>query len=262
MGVLLNRDSLGQGGGGFLNDVDAKIVLAEFKAYGFPNKAGQPTVNPPSPCLHLGIELEGGVVRDEWYSVGDAKFWAPNKNGKELEWIGAPRSAERANEGPSKSSKFGVFAAALGDALDADKLTFEIGDDIGVLVGMVAHWVQIPVPKYSGMKNAKVAVAGEREKTMGVIDKIVSLPGGASGTGAAGDDTDAVASDTLVAILDAAPGKTLTKAQIGPKAFAALKGTAPAVKQTVTKRMTDAAFLSEGFLWTFDASKGTVALNA
>jgi hypothetical protein len=260
MGVLLNRDNLGQGGGGFLNDVDAKIAKAEFRLYGFPNKAGQDTVTPKSPCLHLQIETEPNTFRDEWYSVGDAKFWAPTKDGKGLDWVGPARSGGREKEGPSKTSKFGIFCAALFDAIEADSLKFEIGEDIGSLNGMVGHWVQIPVPKYSGIKNAKVPVAGEREKTMSVIDKVVSLPGGVAGTSAA-SDVDDQAAETMMAILDAAPGKTLTKAQVPVKAFAALKGTAPAVKQAISKRMTEADFLNGSPLWTFDAAKGSVTLN-
>lgn len=267
MAVLLNRDSLGQGGGGFMDNVDAKIVVAEFTKYGFPTKQGIQKMNPPGTVFHFRTETVGDgapVVRDDYYSVGGrlkdgTDLWAPSKDGKGLEWAGRVRDDKRAKEGPSKTSKFGVFMGSLCDALDADNLKFEIGEDISILNGLVGTWQQIPVPKNSATEAPK---EGEREKTFAVITKVVSLPGVVAGSAAVGsEDVATLAYEVMETILGAAPGKTLTKAQISPKAFAALAGKPMPVKQAVAAFMVTPDFLTGGGPWSFDPSKGSVKLN-
>lgn len=257
MGIKLHRDSLSQGGG-ILNDVDGKITGAAFTMYTYPDKAGNATRPGGAPSLHLTIEVEEGKAQEQYWSCGDAKFWKPVNNGKELEYVGPARSDERKDQGPSKGSNFGLFLSSLFDALDADKLAFDMGDDITGLVGMTCHWVQIPAPKRANMNRAAAPVEGAREKTIVVVDKVVSLPNG--GGAKSGSASDEIVQETLTSILNAAPNKTLNIAQIAVKGFAVLGSKPVPEKQAIVNRMKDTAFLKsfDGMLWTYDPAGGKV----
>jgi hypothetical protein len=259
MGIKLGGEFLAAGGG-FLQDVDKKIVLAEFCKYGFPTKEGVQTVTPPTTVFHLQIEMEPGKIRDEHYSVGGrytkpdgtvVEKLKPTADGKGLDRT----DPEDKKSQPSQESKYGIFIRMFQDALkDAGMDSEIVNEDISVLNGFICHFIQLPTPKG---RNTKVD-PGKRENTFAVVDKIVSAPGG--GGAKSGGASDEVAQETLINILNAAPNKTLNIAQIAVKGFAALGSKPVPEKQAIVNRMKDAAFLKsfDGMLWTYDPAGGKV----
>lgn len=118
--------------GGFLDDCDVEITDAETTMFDYAGK-GDPTPG-------MMVTLDSGELEEpsrQFYSVGRAKDWAPNKDGTSFDAVG---NREKIHE----SSSFAKFLAAL---IDAGLPKEEIGDSVKNLIGVRGHVRQVPQPK-------------------------------------------------------------------------------------------------------------------
>jgi len=252
-------------GGGLLDDANVTLKGCCFEMFDYNG-----TIIPGVPALKIGMETEDGEESAQDYSMGNASDWAPSEDGKELLAIGKAKAIRTTSNG-------GIFLQNLVDAgYPADNL----GTDISVLDGVVAHVIQIPAPKRSGMK-AKTET--KYEKTILVVDEIISLPEEEKKKGkkkaapkskgkkkAAPAETEEVitepeegdadleqkTTDAIMEILAASGGSVSVKKLPG-EVFQVAK--ADPDRNAIIKMAFEEEFLSKG-PWTFDAKKGTVTL--
>lgn len=213
--------------GGMLNDVDAVVVGAKYEMWDYNGK--QPN---KVPAAHLSIKIDEDV-REQYYTIGDAKDWTVIDNGKRV---------DSKKSGFNKQSNWGQFLRALVEALGNQKLGTEfLTDDISCLIGLDAHFVQVT--------GAKIAQKNdEREKTVAVIDVVNALPGQKkTGGGAAiSSEDESVAIEVIKGIVTEAGGSGLARASLAGKIFLALK-TDAALRNTVSKLASNDAFLKANF---------------
>ena len=110
-----------------------------------------------------------GDETDQFWSMGRSDDWIPSEDGKQLLKVGAANSIRLSSNG-------GILLQALvGVGFPADKL----GDDISILDGLQAHFIQTPAPERKGVK--KTPKQKEKEEKYGpptilVISEILVLP--------------------------------------------------------------------------------------
>lgn len=150
-------------GSGLLDDCDATVKSARFEMFDYNGKAAE-----PAPCLKLVLDVAGDET-EQYYSMGSAQDWIPGEDGKQLLKVGAANSIRLTSNG-------GIFLGALvGVGFPADKL----GDEISVLDGLQAHFIQTPLPERKGLKKNKEQVAREEKygpPTILVVSDIIALP--------------------------------------------------------------------------------------
>ena len=240
-------------GGGLIDDVDATINKARFDLYDYNG-----TVDPPVPALKLDLETEDGEEVEQYYSMGSAADWAPSKDGSQLEAIGKATAIRTTTNG-------GLLLKAL---LDAGFPADDLGDDITSLDGMVAHFVQIPQPARTGLKQRKRADGREFEKTILIVSEILTMPGekkkprGAPKSKAKGkaeaeepeeDDLSEKATEIIMGVL-AEVGEAIPKKKLVPLVFKAEELAGDPDKNGIIKLIMDDDFMNAG-PWEFDGTE-------
>lgn len=144
--------------GGIIGDVDATIIEIKFDThFTYPNSNTQT-------CAAVAkLQLDGGDIVDPvFWSVGKPEDYTVSDDGMELESV-------KGNTGASDNSNYIMFATELINAgFPANKLT----NRIDVLVGLRAHWIQKAQPKRAG-----IVQTNERDRTLLVPERVLSLPG-------------------------------------------------------------------------------------
>ena len=192
MGVSLNPETFIGGGGFKIDDVDAKIIDAKFLIYDYGNPDG-----PKTPALWLHIDVEG-TEYDQYYSMGNIKDWLPTPDGKSLDKVGERTAIDKTANG----------ALFLKSLVEVGFPPEELGkEEISVLNGLVAHFIQAPAPERN-IKKSPEQIEKDRKfpPTILLIDRIVKLPDGTTmdgGDNTANDDIEKTAESCVIgAILD------------------------------------------------------------
>src|SRR5271166_640509 len=151
MGVSLNpKDQIK---GGLIQDVDATLVSIIFAEWTYPGT----TTATIAAVGKLKIEGDDDEIEQAW-SVGSPSEWSITADGEELESVSG-------KTGLNDNCNFATFMRELPLAgFPIDKL----GDKIGILNGMKAHWIRKAQPKRAGLANQD-----EREKTTLVPEQIL-----------------------------------------------------------------------------------------
>ena len=160
-GVSLNPETFLLGGG-LVDDIVATWDLVEFCMFDYMGKAAA------VPAIHISMTdqaTEGS--HDQYYSVGRAQDWTPSDDGKKLIAIGSATGIRSTSNG-------GILLAS---AVNARFPVDQLGDDISVMVGTVAHMIRVPAPKRPSLAKQKNEDGSDRESTILIVDEIVSLPG-------------------------------------------------------------------------------------
>jgi hypothetical protein len=252
--------------GGLIDDVNATITDAKFTMFDYNGKSDKGA----SPALGLELELEDGVKHEQYYSAGDAKYWAPGADGKTLVPTGDKTAL-------SKSCKLAVFLSALMNAgFPVDKLR---GGDISCLTGLKAHFTRVADKERKGL----VRDANAQAQSTLVITKIIAMPGeqpkqptakpvatGAPGIGGASTSattTSTVSDDDvtgLVLEIVTESGGSIAKNRISQAVFKKIDKSHSLFSQRtgVTQRSIQDDFLKSGAehgLWEFDGSTVKIA---
>ena len=148
--------------GGLLDDVVATVVEARFVMWDYDGKSDSGDV----PLLKCTLATDDDHEVDQYWSAGSAKDWAPSADGKRLIPVGNAK-------GINLRSNLGVF---LTSAINAGFPPEKLEDDISVLDGMVAHFIQVAAPKRSGLPVRAREDGREFEKTILTVDEISKLP--------------------------------------------------------------------------------------
>lgn len=196
-------------GGGLLDNVDCLWKEVRFEMFDYGGTQAE------TPALRVTIAPEDGGEVDQYWSCGQAKDWNPSKDGKSLIPVGEAK-------GLNKSSNASILFQSL---IKANFPEDKIGDDVSVFEGMRAHMIRVPAPKRGGLPSTKKREDGrEFEKTILVVDKILSLPGEEKAEGkpkADGKLADTTA-EAIVAILSENP-KGMDKMKLIGALFTHLK---------------------------------------
>jgi hypothetical protein len=217
-------------GSGLLDDCDATVVGASFEMFDYNGKAKE-----AAPCLKLALDVAGDVA-EQYYSMGSAQDWIPSEDGNQLLKVGSANSIRLSSNG-------GIFISNLVSVgFPADKL----GEEIGVLVGLQAHFIQTPLPERKGLKKNADQVAREEkygpptilvvsdilvltwEKAKPAGGKAAAKPAGGKAKPAAAKPAakaaapeaggiEEKATEIVMGIL--AEGESLTKKELTPKIF-------------------------------------------
>lgn len=157
--------------GGLIDDINATITDAKFTMYDYNGKSE----NGPVPALGIELELEDGTKHESYYSAGDAKYWAPSQDGKQLVPTGDKTSL-------TKSCKLAIFLTALINAgFSVDKLR---SGDISIIVGLKAHFQRVADKERKGLVRTKEQEDRGQQSTL-VVTKIIAMPGEAPKAAAA-----------------------------------------------------------------------------
>lgn len=228
----------GEGGGGLIEDVDAVIVKARFEEFEYVNKAGVSTGK--GLVLKVDYEPQGKNLRpfNEVYSAGSQL--KASVDGKNL--MRPPGSTVKLK----KDSNTGIFLerACAADPHLAAALNTPAG--VSVLDGRAVHLIRIAQPD----RGSRV---GKKDATMLVISAFLATKGAAPTNGSVDVDGEAI-SAIMEVLTETSP---VTKAKLSQLLFKALDGN-PA-RQQIMNRATQADFLSESDLWTFDGKSIAIA---
>lgn len=157
-GISLAPSTFSQGGG-LIDDVDVEVVDAQFVMFDYNGKVA---VAVPA----LGLELkelgDEGKVHQQYFSCGDAAYFAPSDDGNSLIPTGDRTSI-------NTTSKAGMFLISLVNAGVPETLL--ASGNIKDIVGMKFHVNQIAAPKRPGLQNQKEGA------TDLIVTKLISLPG-------------------------------------------------------------------------------------
>jgi hypothetical protein len=250
---------------GLLDNARVKItkVLVDL----FKSKAGESFIN-------VDVTYKGDAEITEHYMLGGADKWAPNAT---------KTGAIALTEGGKIWNKSDVFKL-MKSLVDAGFPKNHLGNDLSVLVGTEVHVNRVTQEgaTYTD-KEGK-----ERQRTTLLVTKIYELPKAAGGTGAAtakgakgakattasaaaaapasgggtSDENDAYVMELLVELATAAGG-TIEKSKLPQGAFIALtRAKKVALRESVTKRLQDEAFLGslvEQGLITYDGKAISLA---
>ena len=230
-------------GGSKFDDIDVEVVDIKFAPFGYPNKEGVDTVTPAVPVLvviYEPLETPGDENRfTDHLSAGSVKNVEASEDGEQL----LPVEEDKEFDGLTNNSRAGFYLAKLVEAgfpeakLNADK--------ISVVKGLKGHYRRIEPPK-SGF--------GKQDKQVGVISKVIELPGGGSAqakkTGAAGQ-AEQTAVILITKILEKSNGP-VEKVKLGQIANKSLEGK-PELKVEVVKLVLDDKFLKrDGQPWAYN----------
>lgn len=252
-------------GGGLLNDLnltwkDPKFVLWDYNG----------TVPTKNPALRVILVDEDGVETEQYWSAGDAKNWVPSSDAKRLVATGTAETVVR-------STNMGILIDSL---VNSGYPEDQISDDVSVFAGMVAHMIQVPAPKRAGLAATPTARSDGRvfEKTILVVDNVVTMPGEKKGTtkrkaaGPTPAKTDASDDGALNAKTAAMLKKLLEdnlgehsdglmKVEIPKLAFAEMRGDAD--RDSMVKLVFEDEFLSDGggdpAIWKYADGKVSLA---
>lgn len=256
--------------GGLIDDINATITDAKFTMYDYNGKADVSV-----PALGIELELEDGVKHESYYSAGDAKYWAPSADGKNLIPTGDKTSL-------TNGCKLGIFLTELVMAgFPEDKLA---AGDISCLTGLVAHFQRKADKERKGLIKKE---GDSKEASTLCVTKIITMPGekvakaakpavgqpAAAKTAAAPATKAAAAAATAVDIDDdivpvvmeivTANGNSVTKNKLPQLAFKAIGKDHPlfAQRTAITQRVASDEFLKMGAdqaLWAFDGTTVTM----
>jgi hypothetical protein len=248
-------------GGGLIDDVDVEVVDAQFVLFDYNGKVATPV-----PALGLSLKELGdeGKTHDQYFSAGDAQYFAPSDDGTSLIPTGDKTSI-------SSSSKCGLFLTSLVNAGVPE--SFLASGNIKDLVGMQFHVVQQAAPKRTG---GKFQGQQKENATDLVVSKLIAMPGeGAAATtkkpagkaapaktnGAAAAPVDeALASATEEAIINvlAQQGGTVLKKDISGLVFKSVDSKNP-LRAQMMKLAFDDNFLGGLTGITFDGNAISLA---
>jgi hypothetical protein len=186
--------------GGLIQDVDVEVVEARFIATDYDRTL------PSATALALKLDLkvlgdETNTIHTQLFAAGSTANFAPDPetNGRTLEKNGS-------REALDKNSNLGLFLQSMVDC-EANLSPLAKGD-ISVLEGARFHIVRKPAPKREGLASTVTRGDGqEREKTIVLCSKILSLPWDKKGAG--GGKASAAAAP--------ATGRGKTQAQAPPE---------------------------------------------
>lgn len=164
--------------GGLIQDVDVEVVEARFIATDYDGTL------PSASALALKMDLkvlgdETNTIHTQLFAAGNIANFAPDPetDGRTLEKNGS-------REALDKNSNLGLFLQSMMDA--GANLTPMSKGDVSALEGARFHIVRKPAPKREGLSNTTARADGqEREKTIVLCSKIISLPWDKAGKPAA-----------------------------------------------------------------------------
>jgi hypothetical protein len=219
-GASMNPDDFSEGG--LLDNVNVTWKECRFEMWDYDGK-----VPSPAPALKVVMEVEDGDPEaTQYWSAGNAKDWEPSEDGTELVPIGSAT-------GLNKGSNLALLLASL---IKAGYPKTKMGSKASDFEGLVCHMVREKAPTRTGLPAQAVRADGRTfEKTVLVVDKIMTMPGektkgkstGAkTGTTAAteeaGVDIGGLTTDTIVGILEANP-KGLDKKKLVQQVYQKLR---------------------------------------
>lgn len=223
-------------GGGLLNDVDGVIKAAEVVMYDYNGKSPV-----ESPALHLTIEVDG-EDHEQYWSVGQARDWAPSKDGKCIE-------ALRGQTGLNRGSNAAILLQSF---VESGFPEDSIEDDVTCFVGLDAHWIRVPAPERPGLKRTPREDGNTYDPQVLVINNVNALPGdkkagkaktGGKAKAGGGGDAKAKAEEIVMELLADNP-EGVKKSELPKAAYSALKN--DPLRNEVAKIVFSDDFLNSG----------------
>ena len=260
-GMSLNPEDFTEGGG-LIDDVNVTFKGVAFEMFDYQGKV---STGVPSLCIVMEDEEED--EHTQYYSMGNAQDWAPSPDGKKLVAVGSATGIRSSSNG----------AILLKSIVDSGFPTDKIDDDITVFEGMKCHVIRIPAPKRAGIKTKKRDDGKEYEKTILVVDEIISFPWdkakpkgapkGKKGTTKSKKATKAKTSESTEDLTGKAKETVLgvvleagevDKKVLPTKVFQVLKNDPD--RNAIAKMVFDDDFLSNGD-WEYDQESGTLSME-
>jgi hypothetical protein len=145
--------------GGLIDNVDVTFKSAAFQLFDYQGKAEE-TV-----ALRIEMVDEDDAVHEQFFSVGNPKFYAPSSDGDGLVMVSDKGSL-------AKGSNYIEFMTSLVNAGFPEPA---LDEGISVIVGTKVHVVRRPATKRSGGIINQPG-EGQREKTVLEVSKLIELP--------------------------------------------------------------------------------------
>jgi hypothetical protein len=216
--------------GALINNVDAKIVKAEFRMFTYPGG-----ISEPAPVLELTFETNDGETHSQVYTVGSADRFRPSVDGSTIEVLAEGSTI-------SRNSNLAIFIKSLCDAgFDTSKLN---DGKASAFVGVRAHLVR---------KNFGVKQNG-KEKEILVVDRLITDGNSANTatttTNAVTENANAISADEQFAIDSitmaiAEAGGKMSRADVVKTYMATTKGNP--LQRNGLRFVADAKFLAKHF---------------
>lgn len=160
-GVSLKPSEMTQGG--LIDDITVEWVETRFKMFDYNGK-----VPVAVPALYAKMrDVETDEEHEQYWSMGNAKDWAPDDAEKELVSVGSASSIKTNANG----------SILLKSLVDAGYPEDKLGADISVLDGLIAHMTQVAAPKRSGLVKAEREDGKKFDDTILIVENIESMPG-------------------------------------------------------------------------------------
>lgn len=244
--------------GGLINDVDVEVEHAEFTVDG-PEGYSESAL-----FLKLSLKQDDGSIVDQWWSAGKKAYenFTPTDDGARLQQTGS-------STGLVRGSNLHTFM----ESLVAKGFPKAKCDDASNLKGIKMHVVQVPQKRGAGMSPAK----DDRERTILVCERLISLPGekgrskaaakpparaaapaapapaaeapAAAAAAEANGDAESQALAAIQTVLSAAKDNQLSMKLLRASVFRSLSGTPTEDRNAILKLVTDTPWLeANGFL--------------
>jgi len=162
--VNIRPDSFAEGGG-LVDDFDGTISDARFVMTDYNGQSADMV-----PVARVVFDIDGEEVDPILYSVGGTGDFTPDETGMRLVKLKTKSTL-------TKSSKFGMFMASLIEV--GFPLNRMDSENVSYLVGLRGHFLRKAV-EYKGLKKKN-----ERDSTVLLCSKIITLPGEGAAKGAA-----------------------------------------------------------------------------
>lgn len=248
--------------GGLISDLDVTFESALFTIFDYQGKAD------PRVCLKIDMKDDEDNLHEQYFSAADPKHFAPSEDGQGIVAVSDKGALV-------KGSNYDGFMTSL---INAGFPASKLRDGVSGIVGTKVHVVRKAAPKRAGIINQP---GGEnREQTVLLVDKIISLPGeGAKKAGpkavtspakgavatktapavaaATGGGDEDVLTELVRTKLSEAGDDPVTTKELVAYVFKNAKGN----KKVMTQRVASAEFLEAGMeagSWLYDADTNSV----
>jgi len=199
------------------------------------------------PVMCLELRNNDGDEYTQYWGIGSLEDFKPSSDGKYLDSVGSKQQVHA-------NSSFSYFIRKLME-VGFNQSSLNV-NDIGCLVGLTGRMTMDTLPN-----RGRSTGMDDKERTVLVFDKIVSMPGEGKGGGAgAGTDGGGFDPEELVEAAIVSAGGSVVRSGLAPYLLKvpAYKGLDRAQKSAMNKLLKDDAWFSESLLWTLDNGVLTV----
>lgn len=248
--------------GGLIDDLDVVFESAGFVLYDYNGKADQRV------CLRIEMKDDEGNTHEQFFSAADPKHFAPSSDGSHIVAVSDKGSLVR-------GSNYDGFMSSL---INAGFPEANLRQGIAAIVGTKVHVVRKPAPQRSGLLQQE----GGREKTVLIVEKLISLPGKGGKAAAAGkapaaakttpkaaaaeaesevSELDSELRDFVLAEAKEAGDEGITRKKLIAAAMKKLTGATkkPSIQRLGQDEFFDAAMGDAVFIWDGDSQTVTAA---